>query len=491
LDALPEENIVRESTPGWGRTRVDAFRNSGRIQQYGAFLERIAFLLDAGILYCTLYLSVRLDGFAWTLRSVTLALLSIVIFNLVTSFRSLYRTWRLESLPKELVDLSVLVTLSFLILAAVVAIMTDWGRGDVFLQMLIRWWALSLIGISGGRLALRLALRVWRAGPREHRRVAFYGTGDTAAYLAQVFRQHPWMGLDIVGFFDDMPASPGGGADLPVSGGLKDLVRMAREHAVSAVYITMRMTSEARVKEILDQFGDTTVSLHYCPSFTDLDMLGGRWDDVFGVPVISVVTSPFDELRRHLKRLEDLVLVALILPIIALPVIAIALAVRCTSPGPALYFQSRHGLSGRPFKIWKFRTMYTMDSDSQFVQAKADDTRVTPLGSFLRRTSLDELPQIINVLLGEMSFVGPRPAPLKYNEDHRGIIYRYMLRHKVKPGITGLAQVNGCRGETESLEKTARRTAYDLEYIDNWSLWLDLKIVASTAGQLIRDFVGR
>ncbi len=491
MDVLPEENIIRDIASGWGRTRVDAFRNSGRIQQYGAFLERIAFLLDAGILYCTLYLSLRLEGFAWTLRGVTLALLSVVIFNLVTSFRSLYRTWRLESLPKELVDLSVLLTVSFVMLATVVAIMTDWGRGDAFLLMLARWWALSLVGIAGGRLALRMALRVWRAGPRDHRQVAFYGTGETAEYLARVFRQHPWMGLDLVGFFDDAPASRPDGATLPVSGGLDDLVRMARAREVGAVYITMRMTSETRVKEILDRFGDTTVSLHYCPSFSDLNMLGGRWDDVFGVPVISVVTSPFDELRRHLKRLEDLVLVALILPIIALPALAIALAIRCTSPGPALYFQSRHGLGGQPFKIWKFRTMYTMDNDAQFVQAKAGDARVTPFGSFLRRTSLDELPQIINVLLGEMSVVGPRPAPLKYNEDHRGIIYRYMLRHKVKPGITGLAQVNGCRGETESLEKTAIRTAYDLEYIDNWSLWLDLRIVLATAGQLIRDFVAR
>ena len=491
MDALPEATLIHDTAPAWGRIRADSFRNSGRVQQYGAFLERVAFLLDAGVLYCALYLSVRLNGFNWTQRYVTLALLSIVVFNLVTSSRSLYRSWRLEALRKELTDLSLLLTLSFLILAAAVALVTDWGREHGHFVTLTRWWVLSLTGIALGRSALRLALRVWRAGPREHRQVAFYGAGETAAYLAQVFRKHPWMGQDIAGFYDDLPPSARDAAGHPVSGGLDDLVRMARDRAVSAVYITLGMASEARVKDILDRFSDTTVSLHYCPFLADLDLLGGRWDDVFGVPVISVVTSPSDELRRHLKRLEDLILVALILPIVAIPAIAIAIAVRCTSPGPALYLQSRHGLGGRPFKIWKFRTMYTMDNDSQFVQARAGDTRVTPLGAFLRHTSMDELPQIINVLLGDMSIVGPRPAPLKYNEDHRGIIYRYMVRHKVKPGITGLAQVNGCRGETESLEKTARRTAYDLEYINNWSLWLDLEILIRTAGQLIRDFVSR
>ncbi len=491
MDVLPEVNITRETAPGWGRIKADAFRDNGRIQQYGAVLERVAFVLDAGVLYCALYLAGRLNGFNWTQRFVTLALLSIVVFNLVTSFRSLYRPWRLKTLPKELTDLAILLTVSFLVDIAAVAIVTDWGREETYFLVVARWWALSLLGIFIGRAALRLVLRVWRAGPREHRLVAFYGAGETAAYLAQVFREHPWMGFDLVGFFDDMPESRRGEPNLPVSGGLDDLVQMARERTVSAVYITLRMGSESKAKEILDRFGDTTASLHYCPSLSDLDLLGGRWDDVFGVPVISVITSPFDELGRHLKRLEDLVLVALLLPIIALPALAIALAIRCTSPGPALYFQSRHGLGGRPFKIWKFRTMYTMDNDSQFVQAKAGDRRVTPLGAFLRRTSVDELPQIVNVLLGDMSFVGPRPAPLKYNEEHRGLIYRYMLRHKVKPGITGLAQVNGCRGETESLEKTAQRTAYDLEYINNWSIWLDLKILFRTPIEIISDVVTR
>jgi putative colanic acid biosynthesis UDP-glucose lipid carrier transferase len=500
LDALPEAKLVRGTIFGEVRPNPDAFRYSGRVQQYGAFLVRIAFLLDAGVLYCALYLTVRLNGFAWGQRYVTLALLSVVLFNLVSSFRSLYRSWRLEQLQKELAEVTIQLTFSSLILAGLIATGTNWGSDDAFLRLLGQWWVLSLLGIACGRAAVRVVLRFWRAGPSGHRQVAFYGATSAARHLARVFRQHPWMGLDVMGFYDDVIAERqdpslaevAGGLEWPdVAGGLDALVQMAKDRQISAVYITVREAGEGRIKDILNRFGDTTVSLHYCPALFDLDMLGARWDDVFGLPVISVVTSPFDELRRHLKRLEDLALTLLLLPILGLPILGIALAVKLTSRGPALYVQQRHGLGGRPFKILKFRTMYTMDSDEEFVQAKTNDSRVTPLGAFLRRTSLDELPQLVNVLLGDMSIVGPRPAPLKYNNDHRGIIYRYMVRHKVKPGITGLAQVNGCRGETDSLDKTERRTSYDLAYIDNWSLWLDLKILWKTAIQMIWDFRSR
>ena len=251
------------------------------------------------------------------------------------------------------------------------------------------------------------------------------------------------------------------------------------------------MASESRMKAIIDTFADTTVSIYYCPTLFDLGLLNARWDDAFGHPVISIVTSPFDGYHRHLKRLEDLALTLLILPVIALPLAVIAAAIKLTSPGPVLYRQMRHGLAGRPFRILKFRTMYTVDSDHEFVQAKQGDARITPLGAFLRRTSLDELPQFFNVLAGDMSVVGPRPAPLKYNQDHRRLIHRYMIRHKVKPGITGLAQVSGSRGETSTVAKTEERTAFDLEYINGWSLWLDLRILWRTLAMTVAGFVRR
>jgi putative colanic acid biosynthesis UDP-glucose lipid carrier transferase len=476
---------------GTSELGLDAFRFVGRVQQYGAILVRLAFLLDCGVLYCALYIAVSLLGIGWGQRYVTLALLSIVVFSLVTSLKALDRWWRLERFGKELAHICGLVTISFVILAALLAVGTQWGHDASHLRMLAVWWALSLLGIFCARSVLRLLLLFWRAGSREHRRVALYGATKAAQRLEQVFRQHSWVGIDVVGLYDDQPADRRNDIGLEIIGDLQALVRRAEAGQLSAVYITTPLATEAGLQEIIDRFADTTISLHYCPALFDLNLLGAHWDDVFGLPVISVINSPLDGFRRHVKRLEDVLLTLLILPLVALPALAIVIAMTLTSPGPILFSQTRSGLDGRRFKIYKFRTMYTLDSDEEFVQAKRNDARITPLGAFLRRTSLDELPQFINVLAGDMSIVGPRPAPVKYNEEHRQIIYRYMLRHKVKPGMTGLAQVRGCRGETETLDKAERRTAYDLQYINNWSLHLDLLIILRTIGLVFEGLPAR
>ncbi len=383
-------------------------------------------------------------------------------------------------------DTYVALTLGFLVLTTAVAIGTNWGGTGSQLLLTAEWWETSVLGIALGRATLRLALRVWRAGALDHRNVALYGASSTAAALAQTFADNSWMGLDVVGVYDD-DASAATADTLRLLGGLDDLVRAAKEQRVGAVYLTAEGLGPGRIKEILCRFSDTTISVHYCPSVSGLDLLGGRWDDIFGVPVLSLVTSPFDELRRHAKWMEDWILLILLAPPALIASGVIAILIKATSPGPVLYLQNRYGLGGRVFKIWKFRTMTVTDSDDDFRQAKTKDLRITPFGAFLRKTSLDELPQLMNVLRGEMSIIGPRPAPIKYNEEHRGLIERYMLRHKVKPGMTGLAQVNGCRGETETLRKTWERTRYDLDYIDNWSVWLDMKILAWTVWLVLKE----
>jgi len=189
-----------------------------------------------------------------------------------------------------------------------------------------------------------------------------------------------------------------------------------------------------------------------------------------------------------LKRIEDVVLASLILLLIAVPMLLIAIAVKLTSRGPVLFRQTRYGMDGRPIRVWKFRSMTVMEDGDAVIQASRNDCRITPLGAFLRRTSLDELPQFFNVLLGDMSVVGPRPHAVAHNEQYRRQVSRYMLRHKVKPGITGWAQVNGWRGETDTLEKMQKRIEFDLDYIENWSVWWDLKIVLLT---LFKGFVHR
>ena len=189
-----------------------------------------------------------------------------------------------------------------------------------------------------------------------------------------------------------------------------------------------------------------------------------------------------------MKRMEDVFLSLTILGIISIPMLCIALGIKLTSRGPVLFKQDRYGMDGKKIKVWKFRSMRVMDNGEVVKQATKGDPRITPFGAFLRRTSLDELPQFFNVLQGTMSVVGPRPHAVSHNEEYRKKVAYYMLRHKMKPGITGWAQVNGWRGETDTVEKMEMRIKYDLEYIRNWSIWMDFKIVIFT---LFRGFVGK
>ena len=448
-------------------------------------LVRLTFLIDAAIIYGQLFVATQLVQIPWAQRYVTLALVCVFTFGIVTSFRHFYRSWRMARLRQELFEIFSLLTFSFVVVWAIVVIETRWGENS--LPLLLAWYGLSLGGIACSRVLLRLMLRFYRAAGQDHRSAAFIGATENTDQLRAIFAQHIWMGIDVRGVYDDAPGDDSG-ATKGLDGSIEDLRELARQDRISAIYITLPMSEEKRIKEIVDSFADTTVSIYFCPTLTGFNLINARWDDVFGHPIVSIVASPFDGYGRVIRRLEDLTLSLLILPLIIIPIIMIAVAVKLTSPGPVFYLQTRYGLGGRRFKILKFRTMYTTDDDAQFVQAKTNDPRITPLGAFLRRTSLDELPQFFSVLAGHMSVVGPRPAPVKYNEEHRQIIHRYMVRHKIKPGITGWAQVNGCRGETETLTKTEMRTQYDLQYMSNWSLWLDIYILFKTVVMILGDF---
>jgi putative colanic acid biosynthesis UDP-glucose lipid carrier transferase len=205
------------------------------------------------------------------------------------------------------------------------------------------------------------------------------------------------------------------------------------------------------------------------------------------LPVVSISETPFYGVDGFVKRMEDIILAGSLIMLFAIPMIFIAIGVKLSSPGPLFFKQRRYGLRGDQIEVWKFRTMSVLEDGDKVVQAKKNDPRVTRFGAFLRRTSLDELPQLINVLHGTMSMVGPRPHAVAHNEQYRKQIDRYMLRHKVKPGITGLAQVNGWRGETETLDKMQKRIEFDLAYIQNWSLWLDIKIIFQTMFVVFSD----
>ena len=261
---------------------------------------------------------------------------------------------------------------------------------------------------------------------------------------------------------------------------INELITAVKTGHINSVYIALPLLTENNVEQLLIDLADTTASVYIIPDLFVTNILKSNWSHFAGLPVVNVYTTPFFGLNGIIKRLLDLALTILILLIIWPLMLAIAFAIKLSSKGPVLFKQRRYGLDGNIIKVWKFRSMSVCEDGPQVTQAKKNDVRITPLGKFLRKTSLDELPQFFNVLQGSLSVVGPRPHANAHNEEYRNLIKGYMLRHKVKPGITGLAQVKGWRGETDTLEKMENRVKYDLEYIQDWSIGLDLKIVLLT-----------
>jgi len=253
------------------------------------------------------------------------------------------------------------------------------------------------------------------------------------------------------------------------------------------IYLSIPMSSQPRIMALLDGLRDTTASIYFVPDIFVTDLIQGRLSTVAGLPVVAVCESPFTGFNGVIKRVSDIILSLLILILISPIMLSIAIGVKLGSPGPVIFRQRRYGLDGHEIIVYKFRSMTVTEDGPHIPQAQKNDKRITPLGAILRKTSLDELPQFINVLQGKMSVVGPRPHAVAHNEQYRKLIDGYMVRHKVKPGITGWAQVNGYRGETEVLEKMKKRIDYDLDYLRNWSLRLDLYIVLKTFQVLVKD----
>jgi putative colanic acid biosynthesis UDP-glucose lipid carrier transferase len=247
------------------------------------------------------------------------------------------------------------------------------------------------------------------------------------------------------------------------------------------------MSSQPRILQLLDDLKDTTASIYFVPDIFIFDLIQARIDDVAGIPVVAVCETPFHGMNGFVKRASDLVLSTLILLLISPLLLLLATGVKLSSPGPIIFKQRRYGLDGQDIVVYKFRSMTVCEDGGNVEQAKRNDKRVTPFGAFIRKTSLDELPQFINVLQGRMSIVGPRPHAIAHNEEYRKLVKGYMIRHKVKPGITGWAQVNGFRGETDTIEKMQMRIDFDLDYLRQWTMWLDIKIIIGTILLIIMD----
>ena len=314
------------------------------------------------------------------------------------------------------------------------------------------------------------------------RKFAVIGCNDLGQQLIDSIGSSPELGLKFSGFYDDrtedrLPDMPEGAERL---GGLDTLLEKTQNGEVQVVFITIKMSAEERIRRIISQFSDSTASVYIVPDLFVFQLMHSRWTEIHGVPVVSVFENPFYGVDGALKRAVDIAIASVGLVVCSIPMLIIAMLVKLTSKGSVFFKQSRYGLDGKAIKVWKFRSMTVCENGDTVSQATKGDMRITKIGGILRKTSLDELPQLFNVLEGTMSLVGPRPHANAHNEYYRKEIEGYMLRHKVKPGITGLAQVNGCRGETETIDKMERRVFFDHQYIREWSIWLDLKIIFQT-----------
>jgi Undecaprenyl-phosphate glucose phosphotransferase len=303
----------------------------------------------------------------------------------------------------------------------------------------------------------------------------------------ELFRRLPPKGF--LGFFDFRSADrlPDTIDPAYLVGHCKDVAEFARAHGVTSIYIALPLSNVPRIGEMVRELRDTTASIYFVPDVFAFDLVQGRLVEINGMPAISVCDTPFHGMDAVMKRATDVALASLALLLLTPLMVLIALAVKLTSAGPVLFRQRRYGLNGEEIMVYKFRSMTVCEDGAVVSQATRQDRRVTPLGRILRSTSLDELPQLLNVLEGKMSVVGPRPHAVAHNELYRKLINGYMIRHKVRPGITGLAQVNGLRGETETVQKMAERVRFDLDYLSHWSPWLDVKIIFKTLWVIARD----
>ena len=373
------------------------------------------------------------------------------------------------------------------------AILLGFGYGtrslDLFDRDVILFWVIAtpILQLLAVRLGHR-AIRLQAADPRNRRGAVVIGAGALGVKVARSLSHSPAQGIDFLGYFDDRGDARvhADSAGLRL-GALRDAAGFIRGHGVKEVFITLPLGSQPRIIELLEDLQGTTASIYFVPDVFGISIIQGRLQDMNGVPVVGICETPFTGINRLIKRLSDIVLASLILVLVAPVLLAVAVGVKLSSHGPIIFRQKRNGLDGEEIVVYKFRSMTTMDDGPVVRQATKGDARITPFGAFIRKTSLDELPQFINVLQGRMSIVGPRPHAVAHNEMYRQLIKAYMVRHKVKPGITGWAQVNGHRGETDTLEKMQARVEYDLEYLRNWSLALDLVIILRTVKSMWAD----
>jgi putative colanic acid biosysnthesis UDP-glucose lipid carrier transferase len=429
------------------------------------------------------FLLYALYSISWTPYQAAYVYLGIITFLLTPPlFRmaGLYRSYRtgsyLTELPRILAGWSVVIAV-LLFLAYLTKSSSMFSR-----QVLITWFVSVPFVVFAAHYFIRKILQT----EANNRTAVIVGATPLGRQLATEMATSAGLGIKLIGFFDDNVLPASNSLEAPILGKLEQLLDYVKSVRTNIVYIALPIEDSRYAYQIIDCLRDTTA--YFMPDISAFDPLRLSVQSINGVPAYEIYETPFaDGFARLAKRASDIIIASIILLLISPLMTAIAILVKLTSPGPVFFKQRRYGLNGQEIVVYKFRSMTVTEDGDKITQATRNDTRCTPIGKFLRSSSLDELPQFINVLQGRMSIVGPRPHAVAHNEQYRKLISGYMLRHKVKPGITGWAQVNGYRGETNSLDKMARRVEYDLQYMSNWSLTFDLEIIFKTLITVLRD----
>ncbi|TVO68095.1 undecaprenyl-phosphate glucose phosphotransferase [Denitromonas ohlonensis] len=454
-------------------------KSSQRHRSGISFSSTIETFLDPAVAVATLFLVALAYG---ERPDAPYVIVALIVFSL-TFPGALFLHERFRRMLRKTV-------INWLIVAAILVV---FGRASgyisVFPEEVIQAWLLATpIALIGMHSLARWVVPNILAMEGYTRTAIIAGCNETGLRLAQNFAENRYIGVRFMGYFDDRARDRLEGiGDAPLLGGLEQLADFVKHHHVDHIYLALPMASQPRILKVLDNIKDTTASVFFVPDIFVTDLIQGQVDHVGGMPVVAVCETPFIGISGMIKRMSDVILATLILILISPVMLFVAIGVKRSSPGPVIFKQRRYGLDGKEIVVYKFRSMSSCDDGAVVKQASKNDQRITPFGAFIRRTSLDELPQFINVLQGRMSIVGPRPHAVAHNETYRKLIKGYMVRHKVKPGITGWAQVSGYRGETETVEKMEKRIEYDLEYLRNWSLSMDLWIIVKTVVLVFRD----
>jgi len=442
-------------------------------------------VLPAVVAVASLYATIILLGRGFDPSSAAIVIVAVLCLVLIQPPREV-STQLASTRVSAVVDVISrwLLLLAILLAVGYVTKSLDEYPRSVFLT----WAVLTPLALIVATLGMQEIMRRFLLIAFDTRKAIIAGYNSVSLDLARRLKNNPGMRLTVTGFFDDRSTDRlGMEADATLDGSLSDMSQYVKDNHTDVIFIALPIRHIKRVMNLLDDLRDTTASIYYVPDIFVFDLIQSRSGEIHGIPVVAMCETPFYGYRGVAKRLTDvgfsLVILMLLLPML----VVIALLVKISSPGPIIFKQRRYGLDGREIAVYKFRTMRVTEDGAQIKQASKFDSRITPIGAMLRRSSMDELPQLINVLQGRMSLVGPRPHAVAHNEEYRKLIKGYMVRHKVLPGITGLAQVNGCRGETSQLEQMQTRVNFDLDYLRHWSPMLDIKILLLTVVKLFRD----